>query len=240
MTNLVEEALWPDGIYQIETTDPVLGGPPNLATKDGLSNIQAQQLAQRTLFLKEAIGAMGGAAAATPNAGNSLNIIVKGGMYAGRGDTEGNPVPGTEVHAMHTQGPDYASQTAITQDNRFFWRTRENGTDIWTAWQEAVSQQSFTASALLASDGYQILPSGLIIQWRSVEVNGQETVTLPITFPNDIFQAIVSDHITDGSVGNAHYLGTNTLTTSSVNVVSLRHSDLTASGSTVRLLAIGH
>ncbi|WP_217352005.1 hypothetical protein, partial [Ruegeria sp. HKCCD8929] len=95
-------------------------------------------------------------------------------------------------------------------------------------------------SVVLSADGYQILPSGLIIQWRSVEVNGEETVTLPITFPNGIFHAYVSDHITDGSVGNAHYLGTNTLTNSSVNVVSLRHSDLTASGSTVRLLAFGY
>jgi len=57
MTDLTQQPTWHDGIYQIETTDPVLGGPPNLQTKAGLSNIQAQQLAERTLFLKQAIEA---------------------------------------------------------------------------------------------------------------------------------------------------------------------------------------
>ncbi|TRD18397.1 hypothetical protein [Palleronia caenipelagi] len=53
MTNLTEDATWIDGIYQIETTDPVIGGPPNIATKSGVPNIAAQQLANRTAWLKE-------------------------------------------------------------------------------------------------------------------------------------------------------------------------------------------
>lgn len=43
--NLNEEPIWEEGIYQLETTDLVLGGP------DGISNQQAKQLANRTLFL---------------------------------------------------------------------------------------------------------------------------------------------------------------------------------------------
>jgi hypothetical protein len=52
MANLIEEAVWEAGIRQIETTDPVIGGPPNPATGAGLSNIQAYQLARRTAWLR--------------------------------------------------------------------------------------------------------------------------------------------------------------------------------------------
>ena len=47
MANLPEEAAWRSGIYQIEMTDPVVGGP------DGISNIQARQLGDRTAHLKQ-------------------------------------------------------------------------------------------------------------------------------------------------------------------------------------------
>jgi len=47
MANLNEQDQWEDGVYQIETTDPVVGGP------DGISNVQAKQLANRTRFLRE-------------------------------------------------------------------------------------------------------------------------------------------------------------------------------------------
>lgn len=46
MANLKENAAWESGIYQLETTDPVVGGV------DGISNKQAIQLANRTRYLK--------------------------------------------------------------------------------------------------------------------------------------------------------------------------------------------
>ena len=46
MANLKENAAWESGIYQLETTDPVVGGV------DGISNKQAIQLANRTSYLK--------------------------------------------------------------------------------------------------------------------------------------------------------------------------------------------
>lgn len=47
MADLPESNNWPSGIYQLETTDPVVGGP------DGVSNTQAKQLADRTKWLRE-------------------------------------------------------------------------------------------------------------------------------------------------------------------------------------------
>jgi hypothetical protein len=46
MANVVETPTWESGIYRIETTDPILGG------EAGTANIQAKQLANRTLWLK--------------------------------------------------------------------------------------------------------------------------------------------------------------------------------------------
>ncbi|ANH04976.1 hypothetical protein [Shinella sp. HZN7] len=46
MANLPESPVFEEGIYQIEVNDPVVGGP------DGIDNIQAKQLANRTKFLK--------------------------------------------------------------------------------------------------------------------------------------------------------------------------------------------
>lgn len=51
MANLKEQNIWEEGIYQLEVTDPVVGGI------DGISNKQAKQLANRTKFLKEQVEA---------------------------------------------------------------------------------------------------------------------------------------------------------------------------------------
>ncbi|EKA7110219.1 tail fiber protein [Salmonella enterica] len=47
MGKLTELEQWEDDVYQIETSDPVLGGP------DGISNRPQKQLANRTLWLKK-------------------------------------------------------------------------------------------------------------------------------------------------------------------------------------------
>ncbi|MFT3973330.1 MAG: hypothetical protein QM699_07735 [Amaricoccus sp.] len=55
MADLTETPAFPEGIYQIEQTDPVLGGPPNLGAGLGITNVPLQQLANRTRFLKNAV-----------------------------------------------------------------------------------------------------------------------------------------------------------------------------------------
>lgn len=47
MANLQEGEVWIEGIYQLETTDPVMGGA------DGIDNVQAKQLGSRTRYLKK-------------------------------------------------------------------------------------------------------------------------------------------------------------------------------------------
>ena len=52
MANLQEIARWETGIYQLETSDPVMGGA------DGIDNRQAKQLGNRTLWLKNELEQM--------------------------------------------------------------------------------------------------------------------------------------------------------------------------------------
>lgn len=51
MANVTETARWDTGVYQIEKSDKVLGGA------DGKVNLQAQQLANRTVYLKQQVEA---------------------------------------------------------------------------------------------------------------------------------------------------------------------------------------
>lgn len=53
MANLPESATWETGIYQLEETDPVQGGP------NGIDNLQGKQLANRTAFLKALAESLG-------------------------------------------------------------------------------------------------------------------------------------------------------------------------------------
>ncbi|QNH77842.1 hypothetical protein GGD92_06125 [Pseudomonas protegens] len=53
MADLPESNEWTTGIYQLETSDPVLGGP------EGIDNLQAKQLANRTRWLKDRIDTLG-------------------------------------------------------------------------------------------------------------------------------------------------------------------------------------
>ncbi len=49
MANLKEQEIFEEGIYQIETTDPVVGG------ENGVTNKPIRQLANRTKYLKEQV-----------------------------------------------------------------------------------------------------------------------------------------------------------------------------------------
>ena len=70
MGNLKEQAVWEDKVYQIELTDPVVGG------EDGISNRQAKQLANRTAWLKEQQEKMAGTV-------ESFDPSMQAGLFAG-------------------------------------------------------------------------------------------------------------------------------------------------------------
>jgi len=72
--------------------------------------------------------------------------------------------------------------------NDVYQSTDNNG--IWTPFERMTKDVDFTAS--LTPNGYQKLPSGLIMQWGStppaaIPANGSLVIVFPLTFPNQIF-----------------------------------------------------
>lgn len=55
MANLAEQPVWEQGIYQIEVTDTVHAGPPDVAQRIGVANAGCMQLANRTGWLRQQI-----------------------------------------------------------------------------------------------------------------------------------------------------------------------------------------
>ncbi|MCD9147822.1 phage tail protein [Pseudophaeobacter flagellatus] len=58
MAGLQEQSTWEGEVYQIEETDPVHAGPPDLDAGKGHTNVPHAQLANRTLWLKAQIEAL--------------------------------------------------------------------------------------------------------------------------------------------------------------------------------------
>ena len=114
MANLNETAQWETGIYQLETSDPVMGGP------DGIDNRQAKQLANRTLWLKNQTEVLqtataGKAASATAvTAGNGLTG--GGNLTASRTISLGQPgqITAQSQNAVQSSGHTHAIDTATT------------------------------------------------------------------------------------------------------------------------------
>lgn len=90
MADLPESNEWTAGIYQLETSDPVLGGP------EGIDNQQAKQLANRTKWLKDQLQKLIDGVTAVGKAtklANARNLKFKGaasgsGSFDGSADTE--------------------------------------------------------------------------------------------------------------------------------------------------------
>jgi hypothetical protein len=71
MAYLPEQSVWEPGIYQLEETDPVQGGP------NGMDNVQAKQLVNRLLYLKGQVDDLGtGKQAADPTLSALAAVVV--------------------------------------------------------------------------------------------------------------------------------------------------------------------
>jgi phage-related tail fiber protein len=161
MANLTENpASWESGVYQLETTDPVLGGVPNVGTGAGMSNIPHLQLANRTAFLKKVIDDTGLGAAAVPLVTlNSAAARITGSYRFASADanTPASGVAGTvEVIAASASA---VNQTARDSANAQMWTRFWNGT-VWSAWAEILFGQDLTG--MIAHFARNTAPSGFL------------------------------------------------------------------------------
>lgn len=265
MANLPETPQWEDGIYQIEVSDPVLGGP------DGISNRQGKQLASRTLYLKQQVEKGGTDLAAhiaaadphtqyapkasptftgtptAPTAANNDNskklatteFVVR--ALAALADSAPETLD-TLKELADALGNDPNFATTILNKLAEKLAKAQNGADIpdkalflqnlglKEAAKRAVGNSSSQIpdmsffSLAMGQTGYQKLPSGMIIQWGVVAMdgNGNAYATLPTAFPASIHGGLGSEGAPSGWSANSCVVVAVDITQSSRTVVALR------------------
>ena len=101
MANIPNSPTWSPDVYQIASTDAVLGGP------DGVINVQAKQLADRTAYLKQEVEAAGDVAdGADTKADSALAQIAD--IEAAAGSAQANAA----AALLHKQGAQAAQALA--------------------------------------------------------------------------------------------------------------------------------
>lgn len=217
MADLNEVSQWEPGIYQIEVTDPVLGGAPNLATGQGLSNVQAQQLASRTKFLLDALGGVGGTLS---GAVSNLVSHNKSGLFQFADTAVGLPTSENGVLLHFEATTEIAHQVAFLENGATYRRVRSDGAPTWGAWLRDWNDDGFAQSQVnsligagfssqsLTGTGYQVFPGGLILQWGFGNISDMtgagNTFNFPLAFPNAALAVLPSDYSISGDLNSAH------------------------------------
>jgi hypothetical protein len=123
MADLPEANQWTPGVYQIETSDPVVGGP------EGVTNLPIKQLTNRTLWLKGKIESLKTLAdkviQATERAAGMARIATKHAVKAG---TETNTIvtPKTLADLYPFRGRNVYSQPGV-----YTWEVPSGVTKAW-------------------------------------------------------------------------------------------------------------
>ena len=105
MANLKEDNTWEQGIYQFETSDPVMGGP------NGIDNVPTSQLANRTLWLKNQLAAAVQSIDANKSAADAAFALKATTLTAGSGLTGGGTLAASRTITLGTPGKITASTT---------------------------------------------------------------------------------------------------------------------------------
>ena len=183
MANLDDTTVdWPEGVYLIERTDPVVGGVPNEATMAGVSNIPHLHLARRTNWLKtkvdQLINAVG--AATTEAAGIVRLVNALNSTAADRALTaaQGKVLQDSKAPI---NSPEFTGAPKATPPDAADSSTRI----ATTGWARYVLTPRSEFAVSFGVSGYQRLPSGLIMQWGRVTVPATSGVTwvFPVAFP---------------------------------------------------------
>lgn len=214
MALLEETGEWVDGIYQLEITDPVIGGA------DGIDNLQAKQLASRTSFLKALLTKI---IDGTASVGKAIKLatarkIALSGVVKGEANFDGSANVTIELEFVDGQitiakvsglsdaltGKQASSNLlsalaglSVTAANKMIYSNANTSfalTDLSTfartLLDDTTGSAMFTTMGALQSfgaSGYCKLPNGFTIQWGNVITNGANISTqwlFPIAFQN--------------------------------------------------------
>lgn len=205
MANLPESASFDAGIYQIETTDPVLGGV------DGISNAQAKGLANRTTWLKQQVDELNalkgkGVTAFSPGssyAGGDQVIHLKNIWQANTAITPGEFNPGNWTRQLGTSAegelsstlPVIAGTAAIGTSTAVARADHKHPTDTTRA---AVASPTFTGTpeaptAAAGTSSQQLATTAFVMAAEATQAQAEAgAVTGKWMSPLRVFQALRS------------------------------------------------
>ncbi len=237
MATIPETNEYPAGIYQLEQTDPVLGGAPNEATGAGMDNIPHQQLAKRTNWLKTRVDQLLSqvVAATTAVAGivqlstatnstSTTTAATPSAVKAANDNAETRALKTITVSAggLATGGGSLAANRTITV-TAATQAQAEAGTDNATAMTPLRAAQAIKALIgaaataagfvkLFGGTGYIVFPAwlgGLVIQWGQFQtaLTGAVSVTFPLAFPNALFRVVAQCNANSNAAGNHAMIG---------------------------------
>jgi microcystin-dependent protein len=141
MANLTESAIFEAGIYQLETTDPVLGGA------SGIANTQAKQLANRTTWIKEKLDLLGFGTTGVPQYTGNLNALTTSGWWYATTATTNKPTGASEgffnVVQYAALGYSFQAFHDITADRS--WTRRILDGPVFSPWSEIARVSTVTS-----------------------------------------------------------------------------------------------
>ena len=209
MANVTEEVRWENGIYQIETTDPVVGGV------DGISNKQAKQLANRTSYLKKQVednkSGADLALATKRDVRDSYSKTEVDEKFTDTGKLIKEKLDKTEAAADSAKlgglaADKYAKKDDIPAAPQAATETKAGIVKLKNSITGSLSDTAVSEKAITdfitsnfanskQESGYTKLPNGLIFQWGKIgeKTNDPIKVTYPITFPNICLSLIIGN-----------------------------------------------
>lgn len=240
MANLPENAAAFPGVYQIETSDPVVGGPPDPATGAGMSNIPHKQLADRTAWLRAALLAL--------NLDKVVDTATRVAMTVTERAKLSGIATGATRNATDAQLRDRATHTgaqaiATVSGLQAALDAKAAGSAF-----EALAQVAITTAnspRLFDAVGhFQFGPGGLILQWGSSPLQAAPTpITFRRRFPTACLGVVVSDRAAEAIASRANPAAVHgtSVTTSGFTAFAQSASDPTQfAASGITWLALGH
>jgi hypothetical protein len=204
MTDLTENPVWEEGIYQLTTQDAVVGGP------GGTSNLQPQQLANRTAWLKAQVESKqenitAGTAAQYwkgTKAWADLAADVRSVVLTGLSSANTAAVAASDsllvalgklqaqVNLALTQATEAVSGISKVANQA----TVDAGIDDATIVTPKKLRFGFLSS--LTQNGYIVFPTwlaGLVIQWGQGAFVDKSVLSFNLAFPTACFVVLATD-----------------------------------------------
>lgn len=223
MANLEEKIIWEKGIYQLETTDPVIGGP------DGIDNLQAKQLANRTCYLKNRLETN----ATTKNLGvvklcssvNSSSEVEAATSLAVKNtydlaESANNKIDdlkqcfsySDEHHQAEIHSRNQINHLVVRDDDLVGLYSSREKDFLWLFSGDRLHKGLIDVSQVLTQqrheeNGFVKLPSGIILQWLTAVTDGWGAldVTLPIAFPSKLLSVFITEASAENWTDDALY-----------------------------------